>query len=434
MTAFGGLVLFQALFQSLDLKARLGRCFEHLDGAGVFRDGTNLLLVVVQILLGYRRLRARDLLTNDPMLLRVLGVTELPDVATLSRTFSGADARSVGKVRRLSQEIVLTRLETEGWRVVTVDLDGSVLVTKGHAEGTAVGFNKAKKGARSYYPLFAWVAQTGQVLDMHHRPGNVHDSNGSVAFARACFRSVRKRLPHVRLESRVDSAFFDQAMLDMMEEERVEFTGSVPFQRFPDLKAQVLAVTAWERLNETWSYAPSDWKPKSWPRGYRLLLLRKRAVKQRKGPLQLDLFEPRSYEYEYKVVVTNKTEPARTVLHFHNGRGSQEKGLGELKQHAALDVIPTRTLHGNQLFTFASLLAHNLGRELQMQASPPSRGTLPKRPARWVFLSLGSIQNRLLRRVGRFLYPQGRTTLRISAEPDVQDQIQRLLQPRQDAA
>jgi hypothetical protein len=32
--------------------------------------------------------------------------------------------------------------------------------TKRHAEGTAVGFNKEKKGARSYYPLFCTVAAT----------------------------------------------------------------------------------------------------------------------------------------------------------------------------------------------------------------------------------------------------------------------------------
>jgi hypothetical protein len=53
-----------------------------------------------------------------------------------------------------------------------MDFDGSVLSTKGHAEGSAIGFNKRKKGARSYYPLFCTVAQTGQFFDMHHRPGN----------------------------------------------------------------------------------------------------------------------------------------------------------------------------------------------------------------------------------------------------------------------
>ena len=36
-----------------------------------------------------------------------------------------------------------------------------------------------KKGARSYYHLLCTVAQTGQFLDVLHRPGNVHDSKGA---------------------------------------------------------------------------------------------------------------------------------------------------------------------------------------------------------------------------------------------------------------
>ena len=75
--------------------------------------------------------------------------------------------------------------------------------TKRHAEGTAVGFNKEKKGARSYYPLFCTVAQTGQVLDLLHRSGNVHDSKGSVEFVTTCVMTVRERLPSARLEIRM---------------------------------------------------------------------------------------------------------------------------------------------------------------------------------------------------------------------------------------
>ena len=43
-----------------------------------------------------------------------------------------------------------------------------------------------------------------------------------------------------------------------------------------------------------------------------------------KGPLQLDLFEPRDHEYEYKVLITNKPVGAAAAMLFHNGRGNQE--------------------------------------------------------------------------------------------------------------
>ena len=52
--------------------------------------------------------------------------------------------------------------------------------------------NKKRKGDRSYYPLFATVAQTGQVLDFFHRSGNVHDSIGARVFILACIRALRE--------------------------------------------------------------------------------------------------------------------------------------------------------------------------------------------------------------------------------------------------
>ncbi len=67
--------------------------------------------------------------------------------------------------------------------------------TSGHFSGTAVGFNKKKKGERSYYPLLATISQTGQILDYLHRSGNVHDSNGAVEFLRYCVEKIRKVLP-----------------------------------------------------------------------------------------------------------------------------------------------------------------------------------------------------------------------------------------------
>jgi hypothetical protein len=317
---------------------------------------------------------------------------------------------------------------------VTTDFDGTVQSTKGHAEGTAVGFNKKKKGARSYYPLLCTIPQLGQVLDIHHRSGNVHDSNGAIEFMRECRQGIWARLPNVRIEARFDSAFFQEALLTDLDADGVEFTGSVPFERFPELKQCIEAVAAWTRINATWSFAVCDWKPKKWQVGHRLLLYRKRRAKQRKGPLQLDLFEPRDYEYEFKVVITNKVGNAGKVLHFHNGRGSQEKLIGDCKQHAAVDVVATKTRCGNQLFTLAGIIAHNLSRELQMRSRKMDRSTWPKRPARWLFQSLGSLRQRLLHRPGRLIRPAGRLTLRIAAGPDTQAEFERYVYPATKAA
>jgi hypothetical protein len=91
-----------------------------------------------------------------------------------------------------------------------------VLSTSRKAEGTAVGFNKKKKGARSYYPLFCTIAQTGQVFDFYHRPENVHDSKGAREFIQQCLEALQQQLPGILLEVRMDSAFFSQEIVTLL--------------------------------------------------------------------------------------------------------------------------------------------------------------------------------------------------------------------------
>jgi len=113
-----------------------------------------------------------------------------------------------------------------------------------------VGFNKKKKGARSYYPLYCTVAQTDQVLDAHHRAGNAYDSNGADAFIGACAHRVSAALPLIKLETRIDSAFFNEAIAKRVHESGVEFTLSVPFERFTELKGLIEGGKRWRFLRQ----------------------------------------------------------------------------------------------------------------------------------------------------------------------------------------
>ena len=182
LTSFSGLVLFQQFFANLALKASLSRCFRHLSAGKVFGQSTIFLQLIIHILLGYRELRDSAHYREDPRVKRVLVLKRLPDVATISRMLKNADDKSVENLRLLLREMIFERLVAMGLPRITLDFDGSVQSTGRCAEGTAVGFNKKKKGARSYYPLFCTIAQTSQVLDFLHRSGNVHDSNGARIF------------------------------------------------------------------------------------------------------------------------------------------------------------------------------------------------------------------------------------------------------------
>jgi Transposase DDE domain group 1 len=271
LTSFSGLLIFQVLFRQLELRQRLKKCFEHMKVSPIFGRHLVVLLVIVHLLLGFRRLREVDYYRDDPLVLRLMGLRKLPDVSTISRALYQMEAEGVEKVRELSTAMVIEGLKREGLHRLTFDFDGSVQSTKGHAEGTAVGFNKAKKGARSYYPLFCTVSQTGQFFDLLHRPGNVHDSNGADEFMMQCFQKARAALPHTMFESRMDSAFFSQTVLSALSPLHVRFTATVPFERFPELKSMIEDRIRWRTIDRQWSYFETQWKPKSWNTSYRFL-------------------------------------------------------------------------------------------------------------------------------------------------------------------
>jgi hypothetical protein len=431
LTSFSGLVLFQQLFAVLNLSARLRAGFRHLAAGKVFGPATIFLQLVVHLLLGFRELRESQAYRDDPLVKRILGLDRLPDVSTVSRMLKNADAKSVENLRRLLRDMLFERLATLKLTRITLDFDGSVQSTRRHAEGTAVGYNKKRKGARSYYPLFCTIAQTAQVLDLLHRAGNVHDSHGAQAFILACVAAVRKALPGVVIEVRMDSAFFSDVIVSALHDAGVEFTISVPFERFAELKRMIEQRKRWRRVRKDVSYFEADWKPNVWDRRFRFLFVRTRALRQHKEPIQLDLFIPHETGYDFKVIVTNKTLGARRVVAFHEGRGSQEGILGELKSHCQMGYVPVRRRLGNQLYLLAGLLAHNLTRELQMMTTPPVRQTTPGRAALWAFEKLDTLRNTLLHRAGRLTRPQGILTLTLNANAWLRDQFLSLLQTLQ---
>ncbi|MCP4284006.1 MAG: transposase, partial [Gammaproteobacteria bacterium] len=311
------MILFQSLFTRIGLKQKLSDCFQHLKVGPIFGYGFTVMLLIVHLLLGYRQLQDMRYYRDDPVVHRLLGVKRLPDVATISRSLAEMDTRSVEKLRRLNRRQVLQRIEDLGLTRVALDFDGSVLSTSRFAEGMAVGYNRRKKGQRSYYPLFCTIAQTGQAFDVWHRPGNVHDSNGAEAFILASIREIRAIVPRAIIEVRMDSAFFSDAIVGRLENEGVEFTISVPFERFAKLKCIVEGRKRWRHLDQRRNFFQMQWKPNSWQRKQRFVFIRTRNRKQHKEPLQLDMFIPYEYGYDFKVIVTNKPLSAKKALAFH---------------------------------------------------------------------------------------------------------------------
>ena len=432
LTSFGGLVLFQALDQGIGLRKRLRATVRHLSTSGAYSASRILLILIVHMFLGWRRLRDLDYYRDDPLVKRVVGLRRMPDVSTVSRRIREFDVRSVDQLRALLRELVSERACGSSPSRLTMDFDGSVVSTKARGiEGTAVGYNTKHKGARSYYPLFATIAQTGQVYDVLHRPGNCHDSRGSREFIADCIKNLHDSGFTGVLEARFDGAHFSDETCNMLDREGVQFSVSVPFERLPKLKKIVEKRRSWKKIDGEWSYFEWMWRPqKKSDYEFPCVVYRHRVRVPRKGPIQLDLFEPIDREYEYKVVMTNKSVGAKALLHFHNGRGSQEGIFGELKSQVSMDYLPSRRLIGNQVYMLSALIAHALGRELQMQATPTRySANTPTRACLWLVERIDSLRKRIIQRAARLTKPAGNLVLTLARSAAVERDIKRLLKP-----
>ena len=338
------------MLRSMRLKARLRRCFAHVQQQAAFDFGSLSLLLVTHILIGYRSLRGIDYYRDDPMVLRLLGLRKMPDVSTVTRALRRVDPRSVDTLRGTMRSMVLERLKESGINRVTLDFDGSVQSTSEHVEGTAIGFNKAKKGARSYYPLFCTVAQTGQFFDMHHRPGNVHDSNGAPAFMGRYFQSAIEALQSVRLETRMDSAFCNETTFGVMEAANVEFSCSVAFQRLSEAKQLIEDRGRWLGIDKDLSFFECRMKAKSWEKHIASYLFEPGALPASKGPYSLTYSCPAAMSTNTVCwSPTNRKRPLKQSRSTTDA--ATERMFGEAKQDASLGLIPTRGRTGNQVFT-----------------------------------------------------------------------------------
>ena len=82
----------------------------------------------------------------------------------------------------------------------------------------------------------------------------IHDSNGAKAFIEQCITRLRQALPGILIEIRMDSAFFSEEIVALLDREQIEYTISVPFERLPTLKEQVEQQDQWHCMDAQCDY------------------------------------------------------------------------------------------------------------------------------------------------------------------------------------
>ena len=428
LTSYAGLELLRRYFHRIDLAADLRRELGTALPASDFGLGGMVMVVLTLLLSGGRRVRHLRYLDGDPVVRRLCGLRHLPTPRTVGRWLAAFRARHLPHLQRLNARVVARAIRQIGHRRLTIDVDGSVVSTGRQVAWAHRGYNPHHRKVPSYYPITAYEAQSGQVLRVQNRPGNVHDGKAAVPFLRALLTQLRTTLgAGYTLEFRMDGAFFRRDVLTLLARAGAEYAIKVPFYPWVGLTAKVRQTRTWTRVTDRVSCAEHTVAVAAWGgAGYRVVVYRTHVQHETAKNFQLDLFDPSDGHYEYSAVVTNKTLAGPALWAFMCGRGTHEQVYGELKTGFAFGSVPSMQYAANSAWQCLSVLAFNLSRGFQLATTSPRRPRTPKRRTLYLFETIHTLRALCLQRAGVLIHPQGAATLDVGTAPAVRERFRRL--------
>lgn len=428
ISSHGGLELFGRFCRVLGLEARLRQALRDVGSEGDYGLRGFLLCVVGLLLLGGRRITHLRILEWDPVFLRFAGLHRLPADRTLVRWLKRLSSSALEGLATVVRDLVYETIERMRLSRLTVDIDGTVLRTGPTVERAARGYNPHHPKDKSYYPLTAHLAQTGQILRVKNRPGNGNDSTEASGFLRVVIEELRARFGRRRpLELRLDGGFFYPEVLRFLVGEGLEFAIKVPLWRWLGIRERIAARRRWQRVDGSVSGFFTTLYIPQWDLTLRVAVYRKHVGHRTRKNFQLDLFSPDDGHYEYSAVATNKAIGVRALWAFAAGRGGHEKTLAELKQNLAFDAVPTHDWVANGIWQQISVLTHNLVRAFQLWSGAPPRRPSRKRTCQWILQSLQTLRFELFNQPARLVRPGGRPQLRFAVAPATRRRIERTL-------
>lgn len=245
------------------------------------------------------------------------GLASQPTLSRLVATLSHGGQRQVlreGLLQAAARRLRATR--GHRLRYATLDIDSLPVEVYGTQAGSQYN---GHYGVRCYHPLVAVVAETGDLLDVRLREGNVHTADGALEFVLPLLDRMERDLCQVA-SVRMDAGFPEERLLAGLEQREVGYVARLRKNRRLE-KLAAAFVASWEPGPDTprEAFQELSYQADSWSRSRRVV-----AVLQQESD---ELF-PRCF-----FLLTSwdaEQMPAAALLALYRQRGTAEAHLGEL--------------------------------------------------------------------------------------------------------
>lgn len=295
------------------------------------------------------------ILRNDAALRSLFNWERFPDNTTFSRIFKLFSYQHCNELSNVESEARRKVWNKKWFGRITFDLDSSVKGVYGNQQGAEKGYNPHKKGQKSYHPLLCFIAETRECFHNWFRSGDAYSANGCVEFMKECFERIPKRVWQIYV--RGDSAFFDGALLDLLEQKRAYYMIKVKMKGL----ASILSGQKWHKVPNQPGYEKTKftYQCSGWKIERQFVAIRQVKEKEIKSD-NLQLFEDSIIEYDYSCYVTNMKLSPWGAHKYYGKRAASENWIEWCKNQMASGSILTQDFWANSAIFQTCILAYNL--------------------------------------------------------------------------
>lgn len=181
-----------------------------------FSNAQILMALILASISGVNRLIKIATFTFDSLVMVLLGLDTGLNKDVISVRLKALGQSGAIKLQEFLFNYTRTWLENASLEKITLDVDSTVQLVCGNQQGAAKGFNPKKRGAKSYHPVIAFLAEKKIVLNSWFRTGSAYTSNGICEFIKQCAALLPPTIKDVFF--RADSGFFNGALFDLLED------------------------------------------------------------------------------------------------------------------------------------------------------------------------------------------------------------------------
>src|SRR3990172_7566694 len=204
LTHFGGMWLIQRFCKRLKLRWLLQKHMNKRQRAATYHPAELIVALLFAIIIRLRRINKTDILQYNGAFLEMLGLERFPDQSTLRRFLKRLSPKSIRQLVRLHDSLRAYLFALPHQRNSLVfDVDSTVIIIYGRAEGARVGYNPKKPGRRSYHPLLCFEEGFQEFRHGSLRPGNAGASTGAVPFLKVCLAKAPSTIARSRMRLRM---------------------------------------------------------------------------------------------------------------------------------------------------------------------------------------------------------------------------------------